>query len=42
VHARAGGVSGPALEVFVRLQGENGEPAAPPSQNSSARPSAIG
>jgi diguanylate cyclase (GGDEF)-like protein/PAS domain S-box-containing protein len=29
VHARAGGVSGPALEVFVRLAGENGQPAAP-------------
>jgi diguanylate cyclase (GGDEF)-like protein/PAS domain S-box-containing protein len=32
VHARAGGVSGPALEVFVRLEAENGEPSAPPSQ----------
>jgi diguanylate cyclase (GGDEF)-like protein/PAS domain S-box-containing protein len=31
VHARAGGVSGPALEVFVRLEGENGQPAAPPA-----------
>jgi diguanylate cyclase (GGDEF)-like protein/PAS domain S-box-containing protein len=30
VHARAGGVSGPALEVFVRLEGENGQPAPPP------------
>jgi len=29
VHARAGGVSGPALEVFVRLAGEDGQPAAP-------------
>ncbi|HWW30926.1 MAG TPA: EAL domain-containing protein [Steroidobacteraceae bacterium] len=29
VHARAGGISGPALEVFVRLAGENGEPTAP-------------
>ncbi len=29
VHARAGGLRGPALEVFVRLQGENGQPAAP-------------
>jgi diguanylate cyclase (GGDEF)-like protein/PAS domain S-box-containing protein len=28
VHARAGGVSGPALEVFVRLAGESGQPAA--------------
>jgi diguanylate cyclase (GGDEF)-like protein/PAS domain S-box-containing protein len=32
VHARAGGVSGPALEVFVRLAGENGQPAAPPAE----------
>jgi diguanylate cyclase (GGDEF)-like protein/PAS domain S-box-containing protein len=32
VHARAGGVSGPALEVFVRLEGENGQPAAPPTE----------
>ncbi|MGA2777985.1 MAG: EAL domain-containing protein [Steroidobacteraceae bacterium] len=32
VHARAGGVSGPALEVFVRLQSDNGEPGVPPSQ----------
>ena len=31
MHARAGGVSGPALEVFVRLVGENGEAGAPPS-----------
>ena len=30
VHARAGGVSGPALEVFVRLPGEGGQPASPP------------
>jgi diguanylate cyclase (GGDEF)-like protein/PAS domain S-box-containing protein len=30
VHARAGGVSGPALEVFVRLEGENGQPPPPP------------
>ncbi|MGO9932105.1 MAG: EAL domain-containing protein [Steroidobacteraceae bacterium] len=29
VHARAGGISGPALEVFVRLAGENGQPAGP-------------
>ena len=29
VHARAGGVRGPALEVFVRLEGEHGQPAAP-------------
>jgi diguanylate cyclase (GGDEF)-like protein/PAS domain S-box-containing protein len=32
VHARAGGLSGPALEVFVRLAGENGQPAAPPAE----------
>jgi diguanylate cyclase (GGDEF)-like protein/PAS domain S-box-containing protein len=32
VHARATGVSGPALEVFVRLAGEGGQPAVPPSQ----------
>jgi EAL domain-containing protein (putative c-di-GMP-specific phosphodiesterase class I) len=31
VHARAGGMSGPALEVFVRLV-ENGQPAAPPAE----------
>jgi diguanylate cyclase (GGDEF)-like protein/PAS domain S-box-containing protein len=32
VHARAGGMSGPALEVFVRLAGEQGQPAAPPAE----------
>jgi diguanylate cyclase (GGDEF)-like protein/PAS domain S-box-containing protein len=32
VHARAGGVSGPALEVFVRLAAENGQPASPPTE----------
>src|SRR3984957_11299658 len=32
VHARAGGVSGPALEVFVRLPSENGLPASPPAE----------
>ncbi len=32
VHARADGVRGPALEVFVRLQGENGETAARPAE----------
>ena len=32
VHARAGGVSGPALEVFVRLAGEGGQPASPPAE----------
>jgi diguanylate cyclase (GGDEF)-like protein/PAS domain S-box-containing protein len=29
VHAQVGGVRGPALEVFVRLEGEHGQPAAP-------------
>jgi diguanylate cyclase (GGDEF)-like protein/PAS domain S-box-containing protein len=32
VHARAGGLRGPALEVFVRLEGENGQPSAPPAE----------
>jgi diguanylate cyclase (GGDEF)-like protein/PAS domain S-box-containing protein len=32
VHARAGGVRGPALEVFVRLAGENGLAAAPSTE----------
>jgi diguanylate cyclase (GGDEF)-like protein/PAS domain S-box-containing protein len=32
VHARAGGVRGPALEVFVRLEGENGLPPPPPAE----------
>jgi diguanylate cyclase (GGDEF)-like protein/PAS domain S-box-containing protein len=32
VHARAGGLRGPALEVFVRLAVENGQPAAPPAE----------
>jgi diguanylate cyclase (GGDEF)-like protein/PAS domain S-box-containing protein len=32
VHARAGGTRGPALEVFVRLEGENGQPGAPPAE----------
>jgi diguanylate cyclase (GGDEF)-like protein/PAS domain S-box-containing protein len=32
VHARAGGMSGPALEVFVRMAGEGGQPAAPPAE----------
>ena len=32
VHARAGGVSGPALEVFVRLAGDKGQPASPPAE----------
>jgi len=31
-HARAGGVRGPALEVFVRLEGEHGRPGAPPAE----------
>jgi diguanylate cyclase (GGDEF)-like protein/PAS domain S-box-containing protein len=32
VHARANGVTGPALEVFVRLAGEGGQPPVPPAQ----------
>jgi diguanylate cyclase (GGDEF)-like protein/PAS domain S-box-containing protein len=32
VHAQAGGLRGPALEVFVRLEGEKGQPGAPPSE----------
>jgi diguanylate cyclase (GGDEF)-like protein/PAS domain S-box-containing protein len=32
VHAQVGGVRGPALEVFVRMEGENGQPATPPSE----------
>jgi diguanylate cyclase (GGDEF)-like protein/PAS domain S-box-containing protein len=32
VHARAGGLRGPALEVFVRLEGESGQPSAPPAE----------
>jgi diguanylate cyclase (GGDEF)-like protein/PAS domain S-box-containing protein len=32
VHAQVGGVSGPALEVFVRLEGENGQPGVPPAE----------
>ena len=32
VHARAGAVRGPALEVFVRLEREKGLPGAPPSE----------
>ncbi len=32
VHAQAGGVTGPSLEVFVRLAAENGQPAAPPAE----------
>jgi diguanylate cyclase (GGDEF)-like protein/PAS domain S-box-containing protein len=32
VHARAGGLRGPAIEVFVRLEGENGQPSAPPAE----------
>jgi diguanylate cyclase (GGDEF)-like protein/PAS domain S-box-containing protein len=31
VHARADGLRGPALEVFVRLEGEKGQPGAPPA-----------
>ena len=32
VHAQADGVRGPALEVFVRLPGENGQPDAPTAE----------
>jgi diguanylate cyclase (GGDEF)-like protein/PAS domain S-box-containing protein len=32
VHAQIGGVRGPALEVFVRMESENGQPAAPPAE----------
>jgi diguanylate cyclase (GGDEF)-like protein len=32
MHARAGASRGPALEVFVRLQGENGRPGSPPAE----------
>ena len=32
VHAQIGGLRGPALEVFVRMEGENGQPAAAPAE----------
>jgi diguanylate cyclase (GGDEF)-like protein/PAS domain S-box-containing protein len=32
MHARAGALRGPALEVFVRLCGENGLPSVPPAE----------
>jgi diguanylate cyclase (GGDEF)-like protein/PAS domain S-box-containing protein len=32
VHARSGGLRGPALEVFVRLVAENGQPGPPPAE----------
>jgi diguanylate cyclase (GGDEF)-like protein/PAS domain S-box-containing protein len=32
LHARIGAVRGPAIEVFVRLEGENGQPGAPPAE----------
>jgi diguanylate cyclase (GGDEF)-like protein/PAS domain S-box-containing protein len=32
VHAQEGGLRGPALEVFVRLEGENGQPGTPPAE----------
>jgi diguanylate cyclase (GGDEF)-like protein/PAS domain S-box-containing protein len=32
VHAQTAGVRGPALEVFARLEAENGQPAAPPAE----------
>jgi diguanylate cyclase (GGDEF)-like protein/PAS domain S-box-containing protein len=31
VHAQSGGKRGPAIEVFVRMESENGEPGAPPA-----------
>ena len=31
-HAGTGAVRGPAIEVFVRLEGENGQPGAPPAE----------
>jgi len=32
VHAHSSVTNGPGLEVFVRMEGENGEPAAPPAE----------
>jgi diguanylate cyclase (GGDEF)-like protein/PAS domain S-box-containing protein len=32
VHAQRGGVRGPAIEIFVRMEGENGQPGAPPAE----------
>ncbi len=32
VHAQLGGLRGPALEVFVRMEAENGQPGAPTSE----------
>jgi diguanylate cyclase (GGDEF)-like protein/PAS domain S-box-containing protein len=32
VHARAGAARGPALEVFVRLMGDDGQPGTPPAE----------
>jgi diguanylate cyclase (GGDEF)-like protein/PAS domain S-box-containing protein len=32
VHAQIGGLRGPALEVFVRMQAENGQPVAPTAE----------
>ena len=32
VHAQIGGLRGPAIEVFVRMEGENGQPASPPAE----------
>ncbi len=32
VHAQAGGLRGPSIEVFVRMEGENGQPASPPAE----------
>ena len=32
VHARSGTLHGPAIEVFVRMESENGQPGAPPAE----------
>jgi diguanylate cyclase (GGDEF)-like protein/PAS domain S-box-containing protein len=32
VHAQIGGLRGPAIEVFVRMEGENGQPPSPPAE----------
>ena len=32
VHAQVGGLRGPSIEVFVRMEGENGQPASPPAE----------
>jgi diguanylate cyclase (GGDEF)-like protein/PAS domain S-box-containing protein len=32
VHAQVGGLRGPSIEVFVRMEGENGQPGSPPAE----------